>query len=69
MRGEQARVDGGHDGQEGNGFLHRVWVREEGGSQTIPDCGRVEGELELDWLIILQHGEGIIRAKGYLAME
>lgn len=50
--GEEARVDGGYDGEEGNGG--RGWRRvgeggwKEGRQEAGPDCGGVEGKDEFD---------------------
>lgn len=47
--GQQAGVDGGDDGEEGDFLLGGgVGVGEEGGGETLPDGVGVEGEHELD---------------------
>ena len=46
--GEEARVDCGDDGEEGDGFWFGAVGGEEGGCEAVPDGGGVEREEELD---------------------
>ena len=52
MGGEEAVVDCGDDGEEGNYFYFRVFLPlgfwEEGSREALPDCGDVEREHEFD---------------------